>query len=153
MASYSRPTDEECKRLCDYVLRAQRDRFSHVNHMRLTGADRDCVTGELEVVPDVLNPWGVVHGGCLVTLADTTAGTLNFINGKQSVTLNCSVNFLRAARGKYIRCTAKVQKMGRSTSVIEASLTDEKGQEVCTGVYTFFHMADVTPADLEELPG
>ena len=51
------------------------DPFSHRNNILITNLyDDGSVDGELTVTPESLNPHGIVHGGCLATLADTVAG-------------------------------------------------------------------------------
>ncbi len=93
--------------------------------------------GVLEVQPSSLNPMGIVHGGALVTLADTVCGTAAFTTGHMCVTLDCSMQYLAPASGARITCTATPRKLGKTVLVYEAVLTDDTGRTVATGVYTF----------------
>ena len=88
--------------------------------------------------PSSLNPMGIVHGGALVTLADTVCGTAAFTTGHMCVTLDCSMQYLAPASGARITCTATPRKLGKTVLVYEAVLTDDTGRTVATGVYTFF---------------
>lgn len=146
-------TPEQRRRFYEAVLRQanRADMFSHVNGMRMTGIDGGRAAAELAVTADSLNPWGMVHGGCLCTLADTAAGALVLANGRRAVTLSCSLNYLRPAKGPVIRCAAVLRKLGRSTSVVDVSLTDQGGREVACGTYTFFNTGEVTAREVEEM--
>ena len=66
--------------------------FAPANHMYVTELRPDhSAVGVLEVQPSSLNPMGIVHGGALVTLADTVCGTAAFTTGHMCVTLDCSI--------------------------------------------------------------
>ena len=69
--------------------------FAPANHMYVTELRPDhSAVGVLEVQPSSLNPMGIVHGGALVTLADTVCGTAAFTTGHMCVTLDCSMQYL-----------------------------------------------------------
>ena len=126
------------------------DPFSLYNHIRITELYEDgTAVGELTVHPESLNPYGIVHGGCLATLADTVAGTAVLAGGYKCVTLSYSFNFLRPATGARIHCTATPQKVGSSVSVMDVTLTNDQGKVVATGNFTFFHTGELTPEDLK----
>ena len=94
--------------------------------------------GELEIVPEVLNIWGTVHGGALSALADTAAGAgVAAATGCGCVTVSSTMNFLRPAAGSKIVCTARPEKLGGHICVMRAELADERGETVATGVFTF----------------
>ena len=116
--------------------------FAPANHMYVTELRPDhSAVGVLEVQPSSLNPMGIVHGGALVTLADTVCGTAAFTTGHMCVTLDCSMQYLAPASGARITCTATPRKLGKTVLVYEAVLTDDTGRTVATGVYTFFAKA------------
>lgn len=112
--------------------------FAGVNHIRVTEIREDYAEGELTVGPDSLNPHGMVHGGCLSTLADTVGGVAASTRGGKCVILNNTMNYLAPAAGTVIRCAARPQKVGRTVSVFDAVLTDEAGRTVATGTFTFY---------------
>ena len=112
--------------------------FAPYNHIFVTRIEGREAEGTLEVRPESLNPMGIVHGGALVTLADTVCGTAAFTTGHMCVTLDCSMQYLAPASGARITCTATPRKLGKTVLVYEAVLTDDTGRTVATGVYTFF---------------
>ena len=123
--------------------------FGPANHMYVTRLGEDhSAEGVLEVQPTSLNPLGMVHGGALVTLADSVCGTAAFSTGRTCVTLDCSMQYLAPAKGARIFCTATPKKLGRTVQVYDAALTDETGRLVTSGTYTFFA---VGPADLDHI--
>ena len=90
------------------------DTFSYVNNIRVTKFNDDgSVEGELTVTPQSLNALGIVHGGCMATLADAVAGHAANRHGR-CVTVNYAFNFLRPAKGtnKKIHCIALPEKVG-----------------------------------------
>ena len=124
----------------DYIVRTVNTphQFSYENGILLTDVGPGYAKGELTVGPDSINPHGNVHGGALATLADTVSGCCACSKGGSCVTANCSMEFLRPATGAKIYCEATPKKMGRSLSVIQLVITNEKGAVVATGTYTFF---------------
>lgn len=117
------------------------DQFSAYNNIFLEKAWDGRAEGRLTVGEHSLNPHGMVHGGALVTLADTVAGTCACSKlGNTCVTTNSTMEYLRPGTGPWIRCVANVRKAGRTLSVVQVELTDSKDRLVATGTYTFCMM-------------
>ncbi len=113
--------------------------FAHANGITVTHIDSQCSRGELVVGDTSCNPGGKVHGGALLTLADTVSGCYVVANSDSScVTSNTSMEFLRPADGPLITCVATPKKMGRAISVMAVTLTDARDKVVATGTYTFY---------------
>ena len=134
-----------CSSLLRYVQDHPGDSYSRLSHITITAVGDGWAEGELTVCPEVLNPMGMVHGGCLATLADTVAGTAAHSGGQRCVTLNCSLNLLKPAKGSRIVCRAVRQKSGRTIQVCEVVLTDEQGAQVMTGTLTFYALGPFEP--------
>lgn len=120
---------------------ATRDGFSTFADILVTEAIEGGAQGELTIMRHSLNPLGIVHGGCLATLADTVAGVAVYVaTGSMCVTVNYTLNFLRPAlgTGEKIYCRAMPEKLGRTLCVYRVSLTDDGGGEVAVGTFTFF---------------
>ncbi len=116
------------------------DRFLSHLQIRLVGLSADgTAVGELTAGPDVENPWGSVHGGALDSLADTVAGTgVVAATGQSCVTVDQSFRYLRPARRGKITCTARPERLGAHLCVMRVELTDEDGDLVAAGAFTFF---------------
>jgi acyl-CoA thioesterase len=112
--------------------------FASYSGVRVTKIEPNYCEGELPITPDVCNYLGIVHGGCLATLADTVAGIAACSSGQGTVTVSYGFNFLRPAKGTLIKCVAEPEKIGRTVSVFRCSLTDDQGELVASGQFTFF---------------
>ena len=79
----------------------------------------------LELTAPLRNRGGVLHGGALFSLVDITMGlACSTSHGfdKQSVTLECKINYIRAVSDGEVLCTARVIHPGRRTLVVEAEV-------------------------------
>ena len=115
--------------------------FSAYNNIFLEKVQAGRTEGRLFVTENSLNPHGMVHGGALVTLADTVAGTCACSKyGNTCVTTNSTMEYLRPGTAPWIRCVAMATKIGRTLSVVRVELTDSQDRLVATGTYTFCMM-------------
>ena len=99
--------------------------------------------GEAEVLlpmaEHLRNRGNVMHGGALFTLMDMTMGlACSSAHGfdRQSVTLECKINYIRAVAEGEVRCVAKVLHAGRRSLVVEADI-HQGGKLVAKGQGTF----------------
>jgi uncharacterized protein (TIGR00369 family) len=84
------------------------------------------------------NPIGIVHGGFALTIMDSALGCAVHTMlpaGTTYATTDIQVRMLRPiskATGR-VRCEAKVQHVGRTLGVAEATLVDKNGKLLATG--------------------
>ena len=121
--------------------------YALLTGVRITKVDRDYCEGELDITPDKCNYLGIVHGGCLATLADTVAGIAACSSGNGTVTINYGFSFLRPTTGTKVRCVAEPEKVGRTVSVFRCSLYNDEDKLVASGQFTFFMTG---PLNLDE---
>ena len=126
--------------------------FAVHNHIQITKIAEDHTEGELTITPESLNPMGVVHGGCLVALADSVAGTAVHAKGRVCVTLSSTFNYLIAGTGSKIKCVATPQRIGRTIAIYDVVLTADQERKVATGCFTFYRKDETTPG-FEHLQG
>ncbi|HHU52785.1 MAG TPA: PaaI family thioesterase [Clostridiaceae bacterium] len=70
-----------------------------------------------------LNPNGTVHGGVLMTLADTAAGSCMLYIGQPTATIDLSYRFLKPVfSGDLIAAKARVIQSGKSFIVVDVNL-------------------------------
>ena len=84
-----------------------------------------------------LNPAGVVQGGFIAAMMDSSMGAAAVSSARQSkvlvVNTEMKSSFLRAARpGDVLTCTAKVLKAGSVISFVEARVVDADDHLVAT---------------------
>ena len=112
--------------------------FNKQNGITVTAAGDGKAQGVLEVSPSSMNPHGMVHGGCLYTLADTVAGSAVAAScGGPCVTVSGTLEFLRPATGATIRCEASAKKLGSTICTMQVELTNQNHKVVATGTFIF----------------
>ncbi|MBW3537762.1 MAG: PaaI family thioesterase [Actinobacteria bacterium] len=102
--------------------------------IRSVSMDKNEVVLALDYQPELCQPAGLLHGGALMTLADTAGGSLAFANlpgdADGTSTIESKTNFLSAVSSGTVTATARVLKAGRSVIVVETELTDDAGRLV-----------------------
>lgn len=76
---------------------------------------------------------GVMHGGVLMALADTSGALCAFNNlpeGAGTTTIESKTNFLRAVRGGAVEAISKPLHAGRTIVVVETDVVDDAGKRV-----------------------
>jgi 1,4-dihydroxy-2-naphthoyl-CoA hydrolase len=90
------------------------------------------VVAELDVLPELANRNGVLHGGALMAFADNLGGTaasLNLPEGAATTTIESKTNFLRPVPvGATLLGTCVPLHRGGTTSVWQTSLRDPHGE-------------------------
>lgn len=125
------------------TLRAlvQENSYMQELNIEVLEIERGFVKGKLKVTDKVLNPYGSVHGGCLFSLADITAGLAACTYGVYSSTIDGNMEYiLPAVDTEYIICEAKEIRQGMHVSQYEAFLYDDKGQLVDKATFSFYMM-------------
>lgn len=78
-------------------------------------------------------PYGLLHGGASVALAETLGSSAGMLmaDGNAVVGLEINANHLRAVRSGMVIGTTRPLHIGRSTQVWETQIEDEAGRPVC----------------------
>ena len=79
----------------------------------------------LKMAEHLRNRGNMMHGGAIFSLMDVTMGlACSSAHGfdRQSVTLECKINYIRAVAEGEVRCVAKVLHAGRRSLVVEADV-------------------------------
>ena len=83
---------------------------------------------------DLCTAEGVLHGGALMGLADSAAGTCAFLNLPQdavaTATIDSSTHFLRAVRAGSVEAVSRPLRAGRTVIVVETDVLDDAGDLV-----------------------
>lgn len=94
------------------------------------------VVGTMAVDDRTRQPYGLLHGGASVALAETLASLGAIMNVDQeqfhAVGLEINANHIRAKRDGTVRGTATPIHLGRSTHVWAIEIVDEDNRLVCT---------------------
>lgn len=103
--------------------------------VRLTAASPDEVVAVLDWAPEVDNGAGVMHGGALMSLADSAASIcafLNLPNGTFTTTTDAHSRFLRPVSASRAIATARPVRVGRTSIIVATEIHDEAGKLVVT---------------------
>ncbi len=114
------------------------DNFSVLNGMKIIKMDEGYAEAIVDYRPDHNNFMGTLHGGAITTLTDITAGTSIISFGKQCVTLNASVNYLRPAKEGKVRAVATAINRSRQFGTTEVKVYDEDDNLICYCSYVMF---------------
>jgi uncharacterized protein (TIGR00369 family) len=103
--------------------------------IEFTEAGADYLRGRMPVDARTKQPYGLLHGGASVALAETlgsAAGNL-CLDGDRSVAvgLEISANHLRPATQGWVTGTARPIHIGRSTQVWDIRIEDDAGHMTC----------------------
>ncbi len=99
----------------------------------LEAATREQVQGALVWRAELCTNGGVLHGGALMTLADTLGAICAFLNlppGTRTATLESKTNFFRPVLRGAVHGVATPLHVGRSTIVVQTDLRDDRGKRV-----------------------
>src|SRR5690349_24397778 len=102
--------------------------------IRITEIGEDFLRGTMPVDARTHQPYGILHGGASVALAETlgsTAAMLCCEDGRATVGLEINANHLRAVREGTVIGTARPIHVGRSTQVWETRIENEAGELTC----------------------
>jgi 1,4-dihydroxy-2-naphthoyl-CoA hydrolase len=94
----------------------------------------DFVRGTMPVDERTRQPYGLLHGGASVLLAETlgsSAGNLCVGSDEVCVGIEINANHLRAARDGIVTGTARPIHVGARTQVWDIRIEDERGRLVC----------------------
>ena len=95
---------------------------------------REEVRARLAWAQELCTAGGVLHGGAIMGLADSAAGTCAYLNlpdgAVGTATIDSSTHFLRAVRGGSVEAVSRPLRVGRSVIVIETDVTDDSGELV-----------------------
>lgn len=107
--------------------------------VEIVEASPERVLGRLLIGPQHSNGRDQVHGGAIMSLADTLGaiGTvLNLQRGYATTTIESKTNFLAAARGKELIGEALPLHIGRNTMVWQTTIRDADARRVAVVTQT-----------------
>ena len=85
-----------------------------------------------------MNHNGTAHGGLIFGLADTTMGVLARTTGKNIVTINAQIDYLKTGKGSKLICIAEPLKIGKTTAVYRANIYNEEDTLISSVTGTYF---------------
>jgi uncharacterized protein (TIGR00369 family) len=103
--------------------------------IEIVEATRERVVARMPVGPRVHQPFGLLHGGASVALAETVASTAAWMQidpAREAVVgIEINANHLRAKRDGVVTAAATPVHVGRRTQVWDVRVSDEQDRAVC----------------------
>ena len=92
----------------------------------------------VDITDKSLNPYGIVHGGLIYTIADSAMGIALATSGRMGVTLNCNIEYLAPGTGKKLFADTEIVKDGKTIVVMRVKVVDENETLIATATGTYF---------------
>ena len=105
----------------------------------------DFIRGRVPVDSRTRQPYGLLHGGVSVVLAETLGScgaAFSVPEGHRAVGLDINANHLRGATSGWVTGTARAVHMGRTTHVWHIDMHNDAGELTCVSRIT---MAILSP--------
>ena len=109
--------------------------FAAHNGVEITAASRDEVVGHLDWSEERCTAGGLMHGGALMTLADSLGAVAAFLNlpeGAGTATVSSNTTLVRGLREGRAIGTATVVNAGRRFITVRTDIADDDGRLLVT---------------------
>ena len=117
--------------------------------IEFTEVGEDFIRGRMPVDHRTRQPYGLLHGGASVALAETlgSVAAAMVVDRKRfnAVGLEINANHLRGVRQGFVTGTARPLHIGKTTQVWEIRIVDEKEKLVCVSRLTVAVIAAPPP--------
>ncbi|HEY7966028.1 MAG TPA: PaaI family thioesterase [Solirubrobacteraceae bacterium] len=114
--------------------------FDALYGMRRFDMSEDSARGEVVVRRELMQPWGLIHGGVYASMAESLASwaTALVVAGDGNVVMGMSNNtsFLRPISAGTIHALATRRHRGRTTWVWDVDVSDDEGRLCATSRVT-----------------
>lgn len=108
--------------------------------IEITDVADDALIGRMPVEPRTHQPWGRLHGGASIVLAETlgSLGAVHTLDQAHfmAVGMDINANHVRPVREGWVIGTARAETRGRTTQIWSIRITDEQDRLVCISRFT-----------------
>ncbi|MFS2160242.1 hotdog fold thioesterase [Pseudomonas sp. Pseusp122] len=119
----------------DQLNAMQKNTIGEVLDIRFESVTDDSLTASMVVDQRTHQPYGLLHGGASVVLAETVGSTASYLVIDTSrfycVGLEVNANHLRGLRSGRVTAVARPVHIGRMTHVWDIRLTSDDGKTSC----------------------
>lgn len=119
----------------DQLNASSKSTLMQVLDIRFVAAGDDWLSASMPVDQRTRQPFGLLHGGASVALAETVGSTAALLtldpSRELAVGLDINANHLRGVREGSVTATARALHIGRSTQVWEVRIVDDGDALAC----------------------
>ena len=102
--------------------------------LEVLAASADEVRARLDWADGLCTAGGILHGGALMALADSTGGFCAFLNlpagATGTATIESKTNFFAAIREGWVEAVSRPLHIGKTTIVVDTDLLDSSGRRI-----------------------
>ncbi|VWX59353.1 putative esterase HI_1161 [Burkholderiales bacterium 8X] len=105
----------------------------------------DFIRGRVPVRKGTVQPFGILHGGVSVVLAETLGSCgahYSAAEGRRAVGLDINANHLRPTSSGWVTGIARPVHRGRTTQVWQIDMTNDEGKPTCVSRITMAVVAE-----------
>jgi uncharacterized protein (TIGR00369 family) len=103
-------------------------------------SSKEQVTARLDWAPGLCTAGGLLHGGAVMSLADSTGAACAFLNlpagAAGTTTVESKTNFLRGVRDGHVEAVSRPLHVGRTVIVVETDVRDPQDRLVARVLQT-----------------
>jgi 1,4-dihydroxy-2-naphthoyl-CoA hydrolase len=108
--------------------------FDDLIGLSFDAVSKDGVTASFEVTPELLQPYGMLHGGVLCTVVESVGSVSGAAwYGGAVVGTSNHTNFLRATREGRLTARSTPIHRGKTQQLWDIDITDEQGRLIAKG--------------------
>jgi 1,4-dihydroxy-2-naphthoyl-CoA hydrolase len=108
--------------------------------VEFTASGDDWLAARMPVTPRVHQPWGRLHGGASLVIAETmgSVGAGRTVDPEKFVAVGMEINanHVRPVHDGWVEAIARPESRGRTTQIWSIRITDEAGKLVCISRFT-----------------
>ena len=108
--------------------------------IEITDIGDDFICGKMPVDERTIQPFGLLHGGASVALAETLGsiggGSKVYQNNETVVGIDINANHLKSARDGWVYGKASPIRIGKKIQVWNIEITNESGELICVSRLT-----------------
>ena len=109
--------------------------------IQFSDVGEDFIEATMPVGPKVHQPYGIMHGGASIALAETVGSVLSAISVDttqfKSVGMQMNANHIRPKKDGMVTARAEFVRKGRTTHLIKIEIKDEEGK-----LLTYCHLTN-----------
>ena len=122
----------------------ERDAYSRLLGMELVEIGAGFCTLKMTVGSEMVNGFGVAHGGITFALADSAFAFACNSHGRMSVSVECSISHVAPVfEGDTLTAACREQFLGKKLSNYSCEITNQNGETVALFKSTAFRKNDI----------